>query len=188
MENVTDKANFINELSELYFTDFDNLLNYGLKFTSIAPIVEDAIQEIFTDLLSNQKKYASIKRKRHYLFKSVKYIILKELDKNSTNTVETEFYNNPMLISSSSEKDIIEKEESDQKSKILYETLEHLSPKEKESVYLKYISGLDYPEIADILSIRVETARTMVYRALKKIRNLNKEYGTLSRIIIIFSI
>lgn len=186
-EDTNKVSSFEKEISDLYFVHFEDLLHYGLKFTKDKVIVEDAIQEIFVDLLRNEKKYSTIEHPKLYLFKSIKYLILKELTKRSSNVDLSESFKISESITMPIEDQIIEQEAAKHKRKIILETLNELSPKEKESVYLKYIGGLDYPEISEIMQIKIETVRTMVYRALKKIRKLNDQQDLQKKIYLLFA-
>jgi RNA polymerase sigma factor (sigma-70 family) len=48
--------------------------------------------------------------------------------------------------------------------------LNKLPAKQKETLYLRFNESLDYPEIAQMLNISIESVRKQVYRALKSIR------------------
>jgi RNA polymerase sigma factor (sigma-70 family) len=156
-------------LAILYFEAFDSLYNYGIKFTRNKEIVEDSIQNLFVDLLSNKKKLSNVNNLKTYLFKSLKYIILKELTSNNIldnfDLSEASF-----LISQPIEKSIINKEEKDLNSKLLLQVYNSLGEREKEAIYLKYNCELSYPEISKILEISIESTRTLIYRGIKKIR------------------
>lgn len=59
--------------------------------------------------------------------------------------------------------------------------MSHLPEKQKEAVYLRFNEAMDYPEIAIILGITIESVRKQVYRALKTVRELldNKSFTIL---------
>ena len=48
--------------------------------------------------------------------------------------------------------------------------LESLTPNQREVVYLKYMIGLQHKEIGEILDIREESARKLLYRSMEKLR------------------
>ena len=50
--------------------------------------------------------------------------------------------------------------------------LKNITPNQREAVYLKYVTGLQHKEIADILNINEESARKLLYRAMDKLRKL----------------
>ena len=71
---------------------------------------------------------------------------------------------------SSQEDYLIEEETNSEKSRQLHEVLKSLSKRQRECLMLKFEHNLSYVEIAEILEITVESARTMVYRSLKELR------------------
>ncbi|NLD24172.1 MAG: sigma-70 family RNA polymerase sigma factor, partial [Bacteroidales bacterium] len=50
--------------------------------------------------------------------------------------------------------------------------LKNITPNQREAVYLKYVTGLQHKEIAEILNINEESARKLLYRAMGKLRKL----------------
>jgi RNA polymerase sigma factor (sigma-70 family) len=60
-----------------------------------------------------------------------------------------------------------------------------LSDRQQEVLHLKFQVGLSYPEIAKILEISVESVRTLVYRAVKTIK---EELKVNSKALILFHI
>lgn len=60
-------------------------------------------------------------------------------------------------------------EEITQKIRIAINTL---SSKQKEIIYLKFEEELEYADIARILNISIDSARTQLYRAIKSLRKL----------------
>ncbi len=170
-------------LAILYFEVFDSLYSYGTKFTPNKEIVEDSIQNLFVDLLGSKKKLAKVINVKHYIFKSLKYLILKELARKNHLLDNVDLSNAPFLVASSVEKSIINNEETDSKSKLLSLVYDKLGKKEKEAIYLKYNCGFNYPEIANILQINIESSRTLVYRAIKKIR---KSFDTGSKMNVVY--
>ena len=50
--------------------------------------------------------------------------------------------------------------------------MESLSDRQREAIYLKYTNDFSYEEIAEILNIDVASSRTLIYRSIKKIREL----------------
>lgn len=50
--------------------------------------------------------------------------------------------------------------------------MKNITPNQREAVYLKYVTGLQHKEIAEILNINEESARKLLYRAMGKLRKL----------------
>ena len=65
---------------------------------------------------------------------------------------------------------IVRSEEEQRRKRILDRAIGSLSIRQHEILFLKYTEGLDYEAIAEVLGIDVASARTLIYRALKKIK------------------
>ncbi len=78
-------------------------------------------------------------------------------------------------ISYSVEKSMIASETDDMRSRFLKMAMESLTTRQKEALYLKFNCGFDYIQISELMQISVESARTMVYRSLKSIK---ETFGT----------
>ena len=59
----------------------------------------------------------------------------------------------------------------------LSEALKTLSNRQREGLSLKFEHDRSYHEIAEIMNISVESARTIIYRALKELRKCFKDKG-----------
>lgn len=59
---------------------------------------------------------------------------------------------------------------SDELLKKLQQNINNLPSRQKEIIYLKFEEEMEYPEIAFILNISVESARKLLYRALVTLR------------------
>lgn len=54
----------------------------------------------------------------------------------------------------------------------LQKALEKISPRQRESIYLRFIQELDYEEIGTILEINYQSAKNLVSRTLIKLREI----------------
>ncbi len=160
------------ELALVYMQYFDDLINFGLKYTADHTIIEDAIQEIFTDLYRRKTSLSGIQNIRFYLIKSVKRKIIKELQKSKQLLLKNDFDNETtFIITYSIEKSIIKEEENFETRQKLLNALESLSDRQREAIYLKYYFSLKYSEISDLLGINIESCRTLIFRAMKVLKN-----------------
>lgn len=151
----------------------DSLYHYGLKFSNDEETIKDAIQEVFLDLyMKREKNTAGPDNLKYYLLLALKRNLIKKLqskrrfDKGiiSDGKQTAPEFNIEYLL--------IEKEQEDEIRAKLTQALNQLPDKQKEAVYLRFNEALDYPEIAIILGITVESVRKQVYRALKTVRDL----------------
>jgi RNA polymerase sigma factor (sigma-70 family) len=152
-----------------------SLLTYGYKFNVDREIVHDALQEVFIDLyLKRDKVHIEIDNLKGYLFIALKNNLLKKILKKK----KIEFDDIDTLpelhfdVEYSFQEQLIRLEISDEMKQKLADAINTLSPRQKEIIFLKFEEELDYPEVAKMLNITVESARKQLYRALKSLRNL----------------
>lgn len=153
-----------------------SLLVYGYKFNIDQELVQDALQEVFIDLyLKRDKVNIEIDNLKGYLFIALKNNLLKKILKRKRTGFEDIDTLQPELhfeVEYSFQEQLIRLEISEETKQKLTDAINTLSPKQKEIIFLKFEEELDYPEIAKMLSITVESARKQLYRALKSLRNL----------------
>ncbi len=65
---------------------------------------------------------------------------------------------------------IIASETREENIRTLAKAMKNLTKNQREGLSLKFEHDLSYPEIAGILNVSVESARTAIYRALKTLR------------------
>ena len=156
-----------------YNLHIDRLYQYGLKFCNDEETIKDAIQEVFLDLyLKREKNNTTPENLKYYLFLALKRNLIKKLRSGRR------FDRGEMSYSKQAEPDfnieymLIEKEHEEEIRNKLTFALNQLPVKQKEAVYLRFNEALDYPEIAVVLGITVESVRKQVYRALKTVRDI----------------
>ncbi len=158
----------------------DLLYNYGKQFSKKFELIKDCIQELFCDLIDNRSSLSSAQSVKAYLFASLKRRILKEAKKEDRYQLEEEGFNFsfsevPITIPNLSNKlDLY----------TIHEKLNLLSVNQREAIYLHFYEGLSYTEIAEILKIKVSSARILTYRALDNLQKYFVSY--LSSILILF--
>lgn len=156
-----------------YNLHIDRLYQYGLKLCNDDDTVKDAIQEVFLDLyLKRANEHTNPENLKYYLLLALKRNLIKKL-KSKRRFDDGEIpENNFQDLEFSAEYQLIEKEQNEELRASVINALNQLPGKQKEAIYLRFNEALDYPEIALILGITVESVRKQVYRALKTIREL----------------
>jgi RNA polymerase sigma factor (sigma-70 family) len=158
-------------LSLIYTENSKRLYLYGLKFTKNQAIIEDSMQNLFTDLIANRRKLGFTDSVQFYLIKSFKRRLLRQLQMEKRYNLKDNDEEYVFDISYSVEHDIILEEKSNQKLFLLHKALMDLTPRQKEAVYLKYTENLEYEEIAEIMEMSIEGCRNLIYRAIKSLKD-----------------
>lgn len=158
---------------QLYRHHADSLFAFGRKFTADEDLLQDAVQEVFVDLfVRSRDRSVSIFNLKAYLFVSLKNNLLKKSARKKKFPVVTlDVYKElDFNITYDPQEQLIASELNTESRLKLQTAIQALSKKQKEIIYLKFEEGLDYPDIARILQISIESARKQLYRALKSLR------------------
>lgn len=160
-----------NALSALYSIYIHQLYSYGLKICDDDHLVKDCIQEVFINLIDRRKTLKLTDSTYVYLFKSLRNKLLEELrSRNRRSAIISIISLETDQHDISIEQMKVHSEEKEHRSMIIAKALDALSEYQIEAIFLKYSQGFDYEKIGEILEIDVASARTLIYRSLKKIK------------------
>ena len=161
----------IEALGALYDLYIDELFSYGIQFCSDKTEVMDSIHDVFLNLYKYRNNLANTNHVKYYLLRSVKNQILKK----SSNKFQIESIQDKTLFLSdfeaSAEEAIIINEIKSERTYKLSKSINLLSKKQKKGLFLRFNEGMDYEDIAKIMNVSVQTSRTIIYRAIKSLRN-----------------
>ena len=167
----------------LYDQCADNLYRYGSHFTKDREFIKDCIQDLFLDLYKYRKKLSETDNVQFYLFRSLRRIIHKEQVRIIPLVNDEMNYARNDYRVFSREDELIDIETEAENSRILNEVMKGLSNRQRESLSLKFEHDLTYPEIAEIMDISVESARTLIGRALKELRKSIEHMGQSTQLL-----
>jgi len=172
-------------LSHIYYQHVQGLYRYGKKFTNDDELVKDTIQELFFDLIRTRKNLCSTDNIGFYLIASFRRKLAKSIRKSKifSNISDEEFFKAEIVYSI--EKELIDKEELSEKEKLLQAGFKELAPKQREILYYRYICEFSYEQICEITSLKYDSARKQVFRALKSLRKALSDNS--SMVFFIFS-
>lgn len=164
-------ANAFANIIRLYYND---LYNYGARFTHDGELVKDCIQEVWITLWKNRSTISETLFVKYYLLKSLRRNLTRAFIKNAAKGREwdTGFLDDfePAL---NVEENIVSKENMAELSIKLHSLLQKLSRRQQEIIYLRFYLDADIPEIADIMSINRQSVYNLLYDALKKLKGMS---------------
>lgn len=144
------------------------LTNYALRFNFDTHFIEECLQELFIKIWQNKENLGQPISVKHYLFKSLRNAIY-----NKLSVRKRELY-----IGSSD--DLLEFNLSYNQEDNIYpftglsdevqHSLNQLTARQREAIYLFYFEDLGYQEIADLLQINVGAAYKLIYRAIDNLK------------------
>lgn len=158
-------------LAKIYRGQYSRLYAYGIKFVSDSELVKDCIQDLFIKLHCNRKQLRETVNLNTYLIRALKnklYDALSaQVNMQDIDALPFDLKADDSFFSLFAEDD----EELFQKQK-LQKALDMISPRQRESIYLRFIQELDYEEVGAILEINYQSAKNLVSRTLIKLREI----------------
>jgi RNA polymerase sigma factor (sigma-70 family) len=177
MEKLTDKFlwNALKEgdlkaFSVLFESFYPALHSYGLKISKSTVVTEDTLQDFFLYVYEHREHLSDLETIAPYLFTSYKRFLLKVMKKNEK-MKHTDFSNENFIdIQFTAEEVITNQETLLFKNKNLSLLLNKLPKRQKEAVYLKYYTGLNATEIAEVMDINYQSVVNILHKAIKSLK------------------
>lgn len=144
----------------------DILYRYGRQFTARTEFIRDCIQELFYDLIDKRSNLSSAHSIKGYLFAALKRRIIRDIKKEEKLQFQEEGFNFSFSETSFS----IYHNLDERDYAIIQQKLNMLPVQQREVILLHFYEGLSYTEIAEIMNIKVRSARALTYRALEALQ------------------
>lgn len=160
----------IKSLEVLYKRHYELLLNFGLKYISDEELVKDCIQDLFVRLCNNVRLSAT-DYVRSYLLTSLKNLIFDKLS-SLRPTEDMSALSFELQVEDTSLELLFKNNDEDLRmSRKLMEAYKNLPDNQRIAIYLRYIKGLSYKEVASVLNINPQSSMNLVSRALANLRS-----------------
>ena len=148
----------------------DNIIYFISRYTKNTEIAEDISQDVFVYLLVNKEQYDF-----KYSFKTYLYMIAKcraiKYIKKEKKIIKIDYEN--LYIEDNNLEEIVYKNEENQK---IRKVINKLKPDYQAVIYLVFLEGLKYKEVAKIMNKNIGQIKVMLYRAKRKLKEyLEKE-------------
>lgn len=158
---------------------FSDLYSYGLKIANDKELVKDTIQELMIRLWSRRETLGEVTSIKHYLLKSLRRSLIKALKSQKKRVFDLRLFTDYQPdIAFSAEEAIILEESAQATDTYLTMLLNGLPKRQKEAIYLKYYSELDFEEVADIMGLHYQSVVNHIHKAFKVLRK-NKAFSDL---------
>lgn len=157
----------------LLFQYFVNdLYAYGLKIIPVKSLVKDAIQDVFLHLMEKRRKLILPQNFKAYLFECLRNEILQSIRSIHRKQIfESKLINRTDIQEEPVDQKWMADETEWEVRFIIHSALSTLTDHQREALYLKYTEGCDYDQISSIMGISVASARTLIYRSVKQVKN-----------------
>jgi RNA polymerase sigma factor (sigma-70 family) len=156
----------------IYFSNFKNLSEYGMRIIGDKELVKDCIHDLFVKLWNNKSNLGNVNVIRSYLLVSLRATLFNKIQQNSRISISEFNGEHPFEMVFSVESDFITKETSSIQTQKLLDALNELTPRQKEVIYLRYFEEMEYEEIAAIMEITVKATYKLAARGLETLRQI----------------
>lgn len=162
-------------LGILFETHYQELFYYGIKIVAMPELVKDTIQDLFADVWERRKNMASVENIKAYLIISLRRELVRQIAKTRKESFADA--NISLQFSFSAEDFLISDEENRNHSRLLSQSMQGLTDRQREVILLRFFHGLEFPEISQVLEMNVQSVRNLLFRSLDKIRKDMSDQG-----------
>jgi RNA polymerase sigma factor (sigma-70 family) len=170
---------------DIYRLYIDRLFSFGLKYNTDRDLVKDCLQDVFANIYYYRANLNPEANPLSYLFTALRNSIFAKIKKENKERGLPYEIDHLFMLEWSPETTWIKKEEDKLLIAKLQQLIKKLPIRQQEIIYLKFNEELGYEEIAEMLNISIPTCRTLVYRAIKQLRE-NIEHVPLAQVFCLF--
>ncbi|HYW96019.1 MAG TPA: RNA polymerase sigma factor [Bacteroidales bacterium] len=156
--------------SAIFLDHYDTLFSYGVKLCGDKDMVQDCIQDLFLKLWKNHAALKSLNHIKPYLLRSLRNQIIDTLKLRS----KLKFYNLNAIIDFKVEftgADFsYDLQATEDRRKKVAESLNKLSPRQREVIYLRYFENLEFSIISQVMDMNVQSVRNILQRAKSSLK------------------
>jgi RNA polymerase sigma factor (sigma-70 family) len=164
----------------VYQSNIHHLIRYGYKITGDKQVIQDCIQDLFMELWDRRERLAEVRSLKYYLFKSLRYKIIRHLRDDNTERLENQDY---CFESDHFEYRVIREESGTQESQRLQAAIAKLPRRQKEAIHLRYFEEMSNEEVADLMGVNYQSACKFIYTALRNLREIMSMLGITSALL-----
>jgi len=162
-------------LVQLYDRYMEVLFNYGKRFTQKSEIIEDAVQDLLTELWLKREKLSVPHSVKAYLLKAFRQKLLRQL----TNYRRLSFSPRTSYFLLTEDNNFLTGQISAELEATFHfkfkRALASLSPKQQEAIALRYTENLSHEEIARIMNIKKQTLYNLLHSAILRLSDELKD-------------
>jgi RNA polymerase sigma factor (sigma-70 family) len=153
----------------LYECLYPELYTYGKRFNINAETLNDVIQDMFVKIYTNPGSITNGDTFRQFMFTSVRYECFKRIAYEQKH-VDIDEVGDFDLLADVDANSIEDREEEEILRQKVKKLMEHLTPRQREIIYLRFFKNMEYGEITAVMRLTEESAYNLVHRAIEKIR------------------
>ncbi len=153
----------------LYHLYYRRLFGYLLKLTRRAELVEEVLNDVMLAIWKGAASFDGRSRPSTWIFGIAYHKALKALARRPMAEVDGDAESSPEPVDRDEPESLAARREL---AGVLGRALGSLSPEQRAVVELTYYYGLAYPEIAEIVGCPVNTVKTRMFHARRRLKEL----------------
>jgi len=162
-------------LGILFEIHYEELFYYGIKIVALPEMVKDTIQDLFADVWERRDKMALVDNFKAYLIISLRRELIRRITRIRKETSSEALAT--LQFSFSPEDFLILDEENQNHSRLLSQSMESLTDRQREVILLRFFHSLEFSEIGQVLDMNIQSVRNLLFRSLEKIRKDMADQG-----------
>jgi RNA polymerase sigma factor (sigma-70 family) len=157
--------------SMLYKRHVQRLYNYGMHTCKDHDLVMDCLQELFSRLWSKRETIAEVNAVKLYLFKSFRRLLIHQLVARRRFSLPLSGQPDSVFeFIPSFEESLIEDEQKARLYAQLKASIESLTKRQREVIFLKFFNDLTYAEVSVIMDLQVDSVYNLVSKVIEILR------------------
>jgi RNA polymerase sigma factor, sigma-70 family len=167
------------------------LFQYCKQYCNSQALVEDCIQELFTELWEKRANLGPTTSIKFYLLSSIRRKLARKLQQENKRHLFEGANELPAFQTiATPESILILSEEEKLLQATLLQAVNELPVRQREVLYLRYFQGLSFEEIAEITSLPRKTTYNIMYLALDTLRkklSITSDIGFMTLLVSVLS-
>ena len=156
--------------SSLFERYYSTLVNYGKTLMTGEDLVKDCVQDVFVDIWTYRYKLNEAIVVKAYLLSSVRKRIARLHHREHIFSNIKQIDSLEFLFDFSIEDRLIADETTAKKVEQLNKSINQLSDRQKEAIYLRYHQGLSVEQVAEVLNLNYQSTKNLLHRAVLQLR------------------
>nr|WP_299389339.1 RNA polymerase sigma factor [Allomuricauda sp.] len=157
---------------KIYNHYFHMLYNLGRQFSGDTELLKDTLQETFIKIREKRGKLHKVVSAKAFLIKCYRNNIITEQKRRKKNmTLNFSMAPNAFHLTPSHESVLINRRFKSDQIKMIQDSLNKLTRRQREAIYYLYYNGLSYSQIREVMGFSsVRAARNLIYRSLTELK------------------
>ncbi|WP_137404239.1 RNA polymerase sigma factor [Echinicola rosea] len=174
-------------LAKIFEQYAHKLFNYGRQFTKDTEIINDAVQDVFYQVIRSKHKLGMAQSIKYYLFSSFRRRLLRLIKQRKRVVLDEDFEKtHGFRLHVDPDYHSIGTQFTVDQRKILEEACNRLPVRQREILSLYFFEGLSYKEIAHIMEFsQVKSARKLLYRTLDSLHGMLEKHKDILRMLFV---